>query len=634
MKKLTSLAIIIGISFSINAQNRVLWGKMKPNFSEEFYMLDKNKIHYFTGEEMIIPSSRSNTYKTKAITNSALNSVEIGETNYDLQTNASVARRIINYGDGTLTAVWTVGTNASAMPVPSPDRGTGYNYFDGTTWFSSVASRLESTRTGWPNIGLLKAGNEIIITHDGVAYNFQKGTNATKGSDATWTFAKSNAGYNSSITKEGTIWGRIAIGGSDKNTVHLISCYRDTALPKINGVKTPIIYSRSLDGGATWDINGITLPGYDSTRTLSGAGDEYTIDAADTNLAIVIVGIGDDVTLWKSANNGTSFKKLLVDSFPYAPNYGRLAPSKDTIPTNDGSVTVMLDKNGKAHVAYAYSEVWRTGLDTGFFAPWSMALMYWNEITHTLISIPIPMKDIDADNDGKYTVGNKTMQVDKKGARYGGGRSLLCMPSMAMDSMGNIFIVFSLPADGDSTTDGQNYRDIWVVASQDSGKTWGKVQNMTKTTGIEEAFGSVAKLADDYVHIVYQEDDEPGTLLTNGDDERINSIRYMKVKTADILSGIVGVEKLHPINDLFSVSQNYPNPFDKQTSFNINLKKSSSVEVGVWNVLGQKVMNTNAGNLSSGTHSITVDGSKLNKGFYFYTVKAGDYSITKKMIIQ
>ncbi|MCK5339206.1 MAG: hypothetical protein KAJ50_10355, partial [Bacteroidales bacterium] len=86
----------------------------------------------------------------------------IGETWYDLQTNKSVQNRVYRYADGTIGAVWTRGIDASAFP----DRGTGYNYYDGTEWGPSPTTRIESIRCGWPSYSPLGPDGELVISHD------------------------------------------------------------------------------------------------------------------------------------------------------------------------------------------------------------------------------------------------------------------------------------------------------------------------------------------------------------------------------------------------------------------------------------------------------------------------------------
>ena len=71
----------------------------------------------------------------------------IATTYYDQQTNASTQNRIYYFDDGTIGATLTWGMEPSSYP----DRGTGYNYFDGTSWLAFPTERIESMRTGWPS---------------------------------------------------------------------------------------------------------------------------------------------------------------------------------------------------------------------------------------------------------------------------------------------------------------------------------------------------------------------------------------------------------------------------------------------------------------------------------------------------
>ncbi len=594
--------------------------------------------------------------------------IQIGETIYDLQSNSAMPRRLINYGNGTLSAIWTTSTNDSLNNYQ--DRGTGYNHFDGTSWILDtntgfplvITNRFETKRTGFPGLGLLKNQYEYILAHD-TSYGFYASVKDTA-SAGPWVSGSTAAGHNSSvtITSKGSIWNRMAIGGPGDSTVHVISNYADSVSLKINseikinGVKRPMVYSRSLDGGMTWTDNGITLPGYDSTRTLYGAAEDYAIDASGDNVAIVLGGLGEDVTLWKSTDNGANFTRVFVDSFPYAPNYEAVAPMGDTTSTNDGSVGVLIDNNGMVHVAYGYTEIFmdtdqQTGKPASFFRPGMAGLAYWNETADSVRLLNVFDYDndgnldatIDLDGNGNWDIGGLTTNsrptTQYPGAARYGNNALLNKPVFSTDAAGNIYIVFSLPQDGDSTLDGQSFRDIWVVASQDGGTTWGPVQNLTCTMSTEEAFASSARLADGYLHLLYQEDFEPGTALTNKDPDGPNAIKYTKVNTADILAGTAGCTgngiKIMAHNDLFSVSGNYPNPFSGTTSFAVNLKKNADVSISVSDMLGQKVLQVKpSGNLAAGTYYFNIDCSGLSAGVYFYTVKAGDYSITKKMIAE
>ena len=550
----------------------------------------------------------------------------IGETQYDLQTNSSVGHRIINHGDGTISAIWTICDAGS----PYTNRGTGYNYFDGSKWIYPdttnpvVITRFENLRTGFPDLGKLRGTKDVIINHETAGYTLMEDTNTVKGAQPFSVF-QTDATVGLGTGSHGAIWPRLAVGGSDNATLHVIANYSDT-IAMVNGVKQPMVYSRSQDGGATWDIKAVALPGYDSLSTLYGGGEQYAIDANGNDVAIATGGVGENVSLWKSSDNGTTFTKTLVDAFPYAPENNGTPLGNDSVPTNDGSVAVALDASGKAHVAYGYTQSGLDATGAAVYAPGTIGLVYWNEANQTKVDVPITVGAVDVDGDGVYSVG--TLATDVNACRYG-NNAILHKPSIGFDANGTIYIVFSMPLDNDSTPDGQPYRDIWAVASADGGATWSEATNLTSTVQEEESFPVLAKNVDQFMHIVYQSDFEPGTALTNGDGDATNTINYLKVDKSVLA---VGMKDNHQAS--FAVGQNYPNPFNGLTNFGVNLTKASAVAVAVTDIFGKQVMSTvNYGNQTPGHHTFSMDCSKLSAGIYFYTVTCGTESITKKMII-
>ncbi len=95
----------------------------------------------------------------------------------------------------------------------------------------------------------------------------------------------------------------------------------------------------------------------------------------------------------------------------------------------------------------------------------------------------------------------------------------------------------------------------------------------------------------------------------------------------------VGINEITQ-NGNVGISQNYPNPFSKTTSIDVTLKEIANVSIDVYNTVGQKVISGTPQKISVGTHTLTIDGSRLTAGVYFYTVRAGDAVVTRKMIIQ
>ena len=93
-----------------------------------------------------------------------------------------------------------------------------------------------------------------------------------------------------------------------------------------------------------------------------------------------------------------------------------------------------------------------------------------------------------------------------------------------------------------------------------------------------------------------------------------------------------GIANNTPANVL-SVSQNRPNPFNGTTTINYSLNTQENVSVVVYNVAGAKVMELNEGVKAAGNHKMELNASQLTAGIYYYTVNAGGYSVTKKMIV-
>jgi len=88
----------------------------------------------------------------------------------------------------------------------------------------------------------------------------------------------------------------------------------------------------------------------------------------------------------------------------------------------------------------------------------------------------------------------------------------------------------------------------------------------------------------------------------------------------------------------FSLSQNYPNPFNQTTKIEFTLAHSGFVRLNIYDLLGKKVRTLVSEHLSSGYKSVLWDGKNdLGKeaasGIYFYNIKAGDFSQTKKLVL-
>jgi hypothetical protein len=84
----------------------------------------------------------------------------------------------------------------------------------------------------------------------------------------------------------------------------------------------------------------------------------------------------------------------------------------------------------------------------------------------------------------------------------------------------------------------------------------------------------------------------------------------------------VGVKPINStIPERYSLSNNYPNPFNPTTTFEFGLPEKSNVTLSVFNILGQKVLEVST-NYDAGNYSYNFDASKLSSGVYIYSMKA------------
>lgn len=96
----------------------------------------------------------------------------------------------------------------------------------------------------------------------------------------------------------------------------------------------------------------------------------------------------------------------------------------------------------------------------------------------------------------------------------------------------------------------------------------------------------------------------------------------------------LGVKGSSEVPVEFALSQNYPNPFNPSTVIEFSVASKSSVSLEVYNILGQKVRTLISSEMNAGKYSVNFDARNLSSGVYFYTLKAGNYKVTRKMMLQ
>ncbi|MBK6911178.1 MAG: T9SS type A sorting domain-containing protein [bacterium] len=83
----------------------------------------------------------------------------------------------------------------------------------------------------------------------------------------------------------------------------------------------------------------------------------------------------------------------------------------------------------------------------------------------------------------------------------------------------------------------------------------------------------------------------------------------------------------------FKLHQNFPNPFNPETTIEVEIAEDGPAELVVFDVLGQQVATPLNGNLTRGRYSVLFDGRDLPSGVYFYQLSAGSFVDQKKMVL-
>lgn len=99
------------------------------------------------------------------------------------------------------------------------------------------------------------------------------------------------------------------------------------------------------------------------------------------------------------------------------------------------------------------------------------------------------------------------------------------------------------------------------------------------------------------------------------------------------LSGTLGINDIEEGVNSFKLEQNYPNPFNTETNINFSLLNTEKVSLTIYDKLGRRVDQPVNKMMNPGKHTISFHARNISSGLYFYKLKVGKHSITKKMLL-
>ncbi len=612
----------------------------------------------------------------------------IGMTYYDLQTNGSIAPRIVAHEDGTMSAVWT--TNGST----AASRGTGYNYYNGSSWINSSTntSRIENVRAGWGSITCV-GDAEIVASHNGtsalvIAVRPHKGT-------GDWTFTNlqgpSITGHNSQgqpATTTALLWPCIASSG---NTIHLIACTDSDTGFYYQGINTCLLYYRGTfnpsNSTISWEQPRIVgdVTAADVARF---QGDGYSIAVKGNTVAIVACPASyADAFIWKSTDNGVNFTKTVF--WESAVKNGNLAPMMDTtLYLVDGSCAVAIGDDGHVHVAtgaYLVSSDVDSG-DSWYWYPGVGYLFYWNDTQAPLTYngdntylMPDVLKaagytvierfNLDCDTS---IWGVSSWGIDAYPS-YGVGS--VSFPQIVAEG-GKVYLTFCQLMEYPfiDNTNSMYYRGVFATKSLDNGQNFGDyswlsynnncyylsdwslfpINDQTTYDDIaqyieiegESVFPAVApKLRNGKLVMTWQQDFFAGSEIKENNNVSMcgneSSIFYFELDADEIgtynnvheVCQGLWIDSVGINNRNISGMKMYPNPAENLVNITFSAENAESGVVSVMNLMGQTVYTANL-EVSEGYNMITVPVKQLTSGVYMVTLQTNTGISTQKLVVK
>lgn len=116
---------------------------------------------------------------------------------------------------------------------------------------------------------------------------------------------------------------------------------------------------------------------------------------------------------------------------------------------------------------------------------------------------------------------------------------------------------------------------------------------------------------------------------TSGDQWNFAENKVVRVEAPNAIT-----DRLDRSPSAFTLKQNFPNPFNPDTKIRYALSAANFVKLTVFNSLGQKVRTLVRARQNSGIHQVDFKAADLPSGSYFYTLRVGSETETRRMILK
>ena len=649
MKKVLLLSLSLVLGLGAFAQNRVMKNDAQKSVA--------NSKIVAVGNEM---TTEASTYAPQAAKSAVINrydDMEDGETmwtNYDLQSNQYVANRMYQMPNGNVAAVATMSHEANQT---ASDRGTGYNFFDGSDWGAQPDARVEPFKTGWPSIAQFGSNGEILLAHGNGHMQCFIRTTAGEGD---WTYVGALPDYPEgyAYTTEYPTWPRIVTCGDNHNIAVAAAVLQHSISSDETDLQTVMWRSENPADINSWTISYGPLheTGWDHNQF---SADDYCMAANGHNVALMYSGcLTNSVWLFQSTDDGATWTSTRVWENPYEGREFDEEPAwgmEDTLfmPMNG---SIVIDNAGTVHVALNTFEMAHTlENEPGYYTYWSGravdGILYWNDTQvapiqsedgnpHHAARLWWPSEEsgyVHLVNDSVKWIGFIPMYEGyswENDKYYMSGTEYISKfygasghPALSCDADGNLACAFSSP--NVTRDNGANYlRSIYVSYRNPQEGYWHQVEDdITEDVMLmysECLFTSAVQntINSGEFWFSYQADETIGFYWgSNASQTAASENTIHAVKVFNPLS----VEETEAVDVIYGI---YPNPATDYVV--ISSAMDANATITFVNLAGQTVKRFNKA-LTTGDNSINID---LESGIYFCTINANGFSKTVKVIVK
>lgn len=611
MKKTVLLILMISLGIAVIGQASGDFGKQKMVKKP---VMKVTPDGYVSGQESLIIGE-----------NRGIMDATMGLTWYDMQSYNNLMSRVYAYDDGTIGAVWQcAGQNLT------PNRGTGYNYYDGSGWGASIPHLGSDDRTGWPCYAPWGPNGEIIahywyVTGQQGPIKFFRRENKGTGE---WLESQVFGPEGVSL-----VWHSMFTSGENKQYVHLLARTYDVPY---QGQENALLYYRSSDGGVTWDWEHVIIEGLGVDYFPTASNLSYSWAEPVGNTIAFSYGFDQfDGMVFKSNDNGENWEEILVYESPFPPD--EVPGDSDPFGCGDGCTAIALDASGMAHVVFSKMIHQYIGGEL-YWVPSCEGVIYWNETKPVLDSTIISTYTNDFLAEEGLLVGYilpdpNTGGYELEAEQFDYGCSYTSFPQLGIDEQNNMFLTYAAISPGYSNGT-NNYRHIHVNASYDNGASWEGPKDICTSIfyiASECVYPVTSVHTTDKVHIIFQEDLLPGIFeWLNNHQAMENRMIHMEFDK----DFFVSVNEPFALKPEVEVSPCYPNPAVTETNFYIELGKPAIVSLQITNAFGQTVKDINPGVKNAGRNLITFDVSELKPGMYYCIIEVENQSFTNKLMVE